>query len=46
VSTYYEPVDDLDDFEYTEDNGEECVFELPDWKLKQNAVNKRETWKV
>ena len=45
VSTYYEFVDDLDDFEYSvDDNIEECVFEFPNWKLKRDAINARKTY--
>jgi serine/threonine protein kinase len=45
VNTYYESVDDPDDFEFREDdNGKEYVFDLPNWKLKQDAVNKRKTY--
>ena len=45
VSKYYELVDDPDDFEYrVSDDGEEYIFELSNWNLKQDAVNKRKTY--
>ncbi len=45
INKYYEPVIDPDDFEYrVDDNGEGYRFYLPNWKLKNDSVNKRKIY--